>query len=531
MSRLINKLREIYLQQEKPLILQHTHWYQSDDLHQDIVIVQHFMSQSHIRTGDRILLSLPNSYEFIVIYLAIIDFGAVAVTINPQMPDAEFQSFVQRCRPISAFVGQNHADVLKKLWNNLSDMDSFFLCSGSPDEIIECTATHSIAESEKHGVPVLVPVNNNPQESDIAVLLYTSGTTGQPKPVGLSHEQIYCAVQNIIQAHRLSACDRAFSILPLFHINAQVVSVLSALLSRGTLVVASKFSASCFWATVNDKEVTWVSAVPAIISILMSIDAPTVLPKKLRFIRSASAPLSAHQSIAFEKRLGIPLIQSYGMTEAASQICTNPLPPQIRKPGSVGLPVGLELQIFDAVDRPLPRECSGEIVIRGKNVITHYQENAGMDDFGQGWFHTGDIGYQDPDGYVFIIGRKKELINRGGEKISPYAIEAVINQVEGVHQAAVIGLPDQKYGEIVAAYIVAEDSSKQSRDEIMHRVNHRCKVLLSDYKCPEVVRFVNHLPVGATGKIKRRMLKQFICSLKTFSQRSIDENFSAKGVQ
>ena len=272
-------------------------------------------------------------------------------------------------------------------------------------------------------VETVEPGDDNP-----GVLMFTSGTTGEPKGVLLRHRHLLAAAHNVVTAHQLTDRDVSYCVLPLFHINAQVIVLLSTLLSSGRLVMADRFHASRFWEDVSDHGVTWVSAVPTILSILSKRDPKGIDLSTLRFIRSASAPLSPAVAQRFEQIVGAPVIESYGMTEAAGQISVNPLPPGIRKLGSVGRPQGVQLKIENTSHQPVVPYEIGEIAIRGNNVVEGYVNVDGSGkSFGEGWIFTGDLGYLDDDGYVFITGRAKEIINRGGEKLSPREIEDVLN--------------------------------------------------------------------------------------------------------
>jgi acyl-CoA synthetase (AMP-forming)/AMP-acid ligase II len=505
MSYLTDKLAQQMHSADRPVVEEAGCWHTAGALRRRIEHIQRMMAAAGIKPGDRVLLGLPNSYAFLCCFLAIIDAGAVVATINPQLTATEFKQFIRRCHPTAAFVLAPHARILLQ-----DDPDRTLRALFTyHDQTIECHERKagrwaSAAQRDESAYAGFAA----PAEDAIAVLLYTSGTTGAPKAVGLSHRQIAAAARHIIHSHRLNAADRAYNILPLFHINAQVVTALSTLLSGGQIVMAPKFSASRFWDTIAHEEITWVSAVPAIIAILLKIPRPAVIPETLRFIRSASAPLEERLAVQFEDRFGIPLIQSYGMTEAASQICVNPLPPKMRKLASVGFPYGLQLKIVNDSDESLPCGQPGEIVIRGENVIDHYIDGAGEDAFQNGWFHTGDVGYVDEDGYVYIVGRQKELINRGGEKISPYEVEQVIRMVPGVQQVAVIGLSDPQYGEKVAAFIVTETKDQQVNRQIKQAVARQCRRLLSPQKQPAVIETVDAVPTGPTGKVQRSLLKK-----------------------
>jgi Acyl-CoA synthetases (AMP-forming)/AMP-acid ligases II len=503
MSLLTDHLKQKFSKANKSIIKEGENWKTTDNVKNDIECIWQSLKLARIRRGDKVLLGLPNSYSFIVTYLAIIEYGAVVVPVNPDMPLTELLAYLARCHPVCAcLTEQKSADLLDQK-DNIESLKMIFSINRDPLKITAYKWTQAVWAKQTGAETGWMPVSA-PADDDIAVLLYTSGTTGRPKGVALSHRQIYAAARNIIQSHKLDQKDIVYSFLPLFHINAQVVGLISTCLSGGQLIIAPKFSASVFWHVINREHVTWVSAVPAVISILLRIEKPKSISPSLRFVRSASAPLPRQHAREFEARFGIPLIESYGMTEAASQICVNPVPPEKRVLGSVGRPAGLSLKIVDDHDRPQPLNRPGEIAIRGDNVVTRYVAADNQDDFRHGWFHTGDIGYLNEDGFVFIIGRKKEIINRGGEKISPYEIEDIIRQIPAVRQVAVIGQKDPMYGEQVAAYVIPQGKAVHLKDQI----RAYCRQNLSDFKCPATIEMVSELPTGPTGKIRRSLLKK-----------------------
>ena len=260
--------------------------------------------------------------------------------------------------------------------------------------------------------------------------------------------------------------------------------------------------------------ITWISAVPTVIGILNRSQHELEAKHNVRFVRTASAALPQLEAKRFETRFSLPIVESYGMTEAASQICVNPLPPGLRKLGSVGIPVGIDLAIKDDEGRTVPRGTLGEITIAGESVIDHYAsgEQTGKS-FLEGYFYTGDIGYQDKDGYVFITGRKKEMINRAGQKISPREVEEVIAQDANVQTVAVIGLPDPLYGERVVAYVTAQNIPVEKQEEWKKKLDQRCRQSISSYKCPVEYQVVDQIPVGPTGKIQRTRLKQQVLAV------------------
>jgi len=508
------------LPEQNYIVHDRTQWRAGPELKTDIEFVKSLFAACGLSRGERVLIGYPNSYAFVIAYFAALQSGMVAVPVNPGMPPAEMEVFLRRSKVRCGFfeedqwgqlvgtgeLAQNSLDIeLKVVFtssNSRSRPDHVFLHQRSDWQ--ERTISSWMATRPDIPGP---SVEADVGEDDIGVLLYTSGTTGRPKGVGLKHRHLFFAAQQVVASHQLTEEDIGYCILPLFHINAQVVVLLASCLSRGKVVLAPKFHASEFWKTIEEHQVTWVSAVPTIITILLNSGAPFVIPRSLRFVRSASARLPMADATEFERRFHIPIIQSYGMTEAASQICVNPVGGGKRKLASVGVPMGVELRVEDDGGRELGPNRVGEIVIRGNNVIEAYAEALNQDDFVNGWFHTGDLGYLDNDGYVYLTGRKKEIINRAGEKISPYEVEDVIREHPLVAQAAVIGLPDELYGERVAAYITM-NRSLCSSSTVAQEVMDLCRRSLSSYKCPAEVHVLPDIPVGSTGKVQRRHLKE-----------------------
>ena len=343
------------------------------------------------------------------------------------------------------------------------------------------------------------------------VCLTTSGTTGEPKGVVLSERQVAWTADHVRTSHHLSTRDRGLTVLPFFHVNAPVVSLCSSLLAGSTVVIARRFSRRNFWSWIERYQVTWASIVPTIVAILLETERPAFLPGALRFVRTGSAALPAAHLLAFEARFGIPVIETYGLSEAASQVVANPLPPGVHKPGSAGRPVGVDLRICyprtDASGELLrdagPGE-TGEICIAGPGVIGSYQDNTGQEAFQDGWFRTGDLGYLDEDGYLFIRGRLREVIKRGGETIAPREVEEALLSHAAVREVAVVGRPDAIYGEQVVAYVAVKGAwSEEMAQELQQHAAER----LSPQKVPVDFTALDALPRSATGKIERRLLR------------------------
>jgi len=342
------------------------------------------------------------------------------------------------------------------------------------------------------------------------IFLSTSGTTGAPKGILLHEEQLMHVAASVVASHRLTRADRGYCSLPLFHINAEVVGLLATLRTGAYLAVDRKFSRRGFWELIDERAITWINAVPAIISIL-SMDPPAVPPAGLRFVRSASAPLPLASLQRFEDEIGVPIVETYGMTEAASMITANPVDGP-RKPGSAGRAAGSEVRVEVAPGTAAAVGEIGRVKIRGAGVIRAYDsgERPGVFD-ADGWLDTNDLGYLDADGYLFLVGRSDDVINRGGEKIYPREIEEVLLAQPGVRSVVVIGLPDAVLGERPAAYIVLAEGTEASAD-LEAALRASCAERLPRPKQPSEFCFMDQLPLGQTGKISRRLLKDLVAA-------------------
>jgi acyl-CoA synthetase (AMP-forming)/AMP-acid ligase II len=350
-----------------------------------------------------------------------------------------------------------------------------------------------------------------PSSGSGGIVLSSSGTTGTPKVMALGEGQLVYAASNIARHHRLSSDDRGFNPLPLWHVNAEVVGLLATLVAGAALVLDDRFHRTDFWRLVDNLEVTWINAVPAVISRIAELNEDESVPTRLRFVRSASAPLAPALMASFEKNTGIALVESYGMTEAASQICVNPLDGP-RKPGSVGPPLGVELRItpFDDSDAigQSAAATPGRVEIRGPSVITHYDtrgEEFRFDD--EGWLKTGDLGYLDEDGYLYLVGRTDDVINRGGEKILPREIEDVVLGIPQVVAAAVVGRAHDVYGQVPVLYV--QFVSAESRTILEAFVRELTEVLTSSLvraRRPVRLVVVESFPTHANGKILKKSL-------------------------
>lgn len=510
----MHRVREQLKVSGKKVIYNRNRWYYTDQLRYDVEKVMVSLDQFGIRPADRVLLSAPNSYEWVVTYLGILMYGATVVPVNPQatrvevdriLAESSARGMIESRTTREAQLEANAEPVVTPQRDHL--MRAYISCDELGQFHMECTTSSRTnapdnALPERRGDGAFANGLSN-----YGVLLFTSGTTGRPKGVFLPVELLHATADEVIASHHLTSEDVCYGFLPLFHINAQVVGLLSTLLSGGTLVLEERFSATRFWETVFCFRVTWISAVPAVISILLQTESCGSPADHVRFIRSASAPLPELHAHRFENKFGIPIIESYGMTEAASQVCVNPLPPERRKYGSVGIPRGISLRITGEQGETLPTNQVGEIALAGDRLIKSYASgDESRDSFQNGWFMTGDLGYQDEDGYVFITGRRKEMINRAGQKISPREVEDVLRKHSRVQGVAVIGLPDEIHGERVAAYIIPDQFSRQ--EELLAELRALCEENMAPYKQPAEIKFVDVIPAGPTGKVQRHRLRE-----------------------
>lgn len=442
--------------------------------------------------GRRVALLLDNGPDWALALGAVWLAGCAAVPLNPKLSPEELAALLERSET-SLVITNPKAEKEVGLtalfaWESLREVGA-----GARMELLLCLPG---TEQEVNNIAVCQP--------EEAMLLFTSGSTGKPKGVVLTHENLLSEVAFIQDGHRLSSGDTVLCVLPFFHINGLVITLLTTLFSGGKAVIPHKFSASRFWQWAQDYRVTWFSAVPTILSILLSDRNAGGGTPYLRFARSASSSLPAAVLTAFEERFGVPVIEAYGLSEAASQVASNPLPPARRKIGSVGLSVGNSLQIISESGRTARVGAVGEVIVRGPNVADSYLHDpeASRESFRKGWFYTGDLGYFDEDGYLFLTGRRKELINRAGEKISPREVDEVLYRLPEIETAAAVGVPDELFGEEVVAFVQLRPEAQLGADRIIRH----CQTCLAEFKTPKRILFVDDFPKGPNGKIQRRKL-------------------------
>ncbi len=435
--------------------------------------------------GARVSVRLADPLGYATALVALVAAGRVAVPLDPEAPDSGTARVLGVARPAGLVTGE----------------------VARPHAV---TAAGDGGATPSFGITALghSPLTAG-ADSGGGIFLCTSGTTGTPKGILLREEQLAHVASSVADWHRLNRDDRGYCSLPLFHVNAQVVGLLGTLRAGAYLAVDRKFSRRGFWDLISAERITWVNAVPAIISIL-SMDPPASRPARLRFVRSASAPLPRAALERFERSVGVPVIETYGMTEAASMITANPVDGP-RKPGSAGRPASAQVRVRLPGGRPATAGDVGRVQIRGAGVITAYASGGRpgvIDD--EGWLDTGDLGYLDADGYLFLAGRSDDVINRGGEKIYPREIEEILLAQPGVRSAAVVGLTDEVLGERPVAYVVPECGAVAGEIEKVLRA--ACAQQLPRHKQPSEFWLVDEMPLGPTGKISRRLLKESVAA-------------------
>ena len=458
-------------------------------LQQQVTSLAHELKRLGINPGDRIAMALPNGLEAIVAFLAASTVGTAA-PLNPAYKYDEFRFYLADTFARALIVPANAMPAARE-----AATDDTIIIEADIDADGQMRF-----RSDSHGSNS--PTEHEASPEDVALILHTSGTTNRPKRVPLAHKNLLASAHNVADTYALNADDVALCVMPLFHVHGLVASTLATLATGGTVIVVPRFDPLSFWATVREHHVTWYSAVPTIHQILLARTRASKRPsgsEQLRFIRSCSAALPAAMMLELEDRFDVPVLQAYGMTEAAHQMASNPLSGE-RKPGSVGCATGLEIAILDDDGKELPENERGEVCIKGPNVFSGYEDNpdANAASFTRGWFRTGDQGFLDQDGYLTLLGRIKELINRGGEKVSPQEIDEVLIAHPSVAEAVCFAVPDRVYGEEVAAAVVLHQPETE-KDLIQH-----CRSLLADFKCPKAIHIVAAIPRTATGKIQRR---------------------------
>jgi long-chain acyl-CoA synthetase len=452
-----------------------------------------------IDRGDVVSLLMPNSVEYIVAYFACWKLGALAGPVNSLLKDHETAFVMNNSEAKAVLVHSEFGRRIERIRKDLPCLKAVIEFDN------EVEATKGYAGLRPASTPeACVP-------DDDAIIIYTSGTTGKPKGCLLTHGNVIANARQISDWLHFTKHDRLLTVMPLFHMNAVSVTTMSVLYAGGSTVISPKFSASRFWNVISDYQITSFGSVATMLSMLLNT-YPEGVPEglktdQLRFAMCGSAPVPAEVMKTFEETFNCTVVEGYGLSESTCRSTFNP-PDQRRRPGSCGLPIGNEMRVVDDHDNEVPDGQLGEIVLRGENILKGYFKNPEATEtaFRGGWFHTGDVGYRDADGFFYIVDRKSDMIIRGGENIYPREIDEVLYHHPAVAAAATIGVPDPLYGEEVATFIVLKDGMSTTEEELMTH----CKSQLADFKCPKSVRIVKDIPKGPTGKLlKRELARQF----------------------
>jgi acyl-CoA synthetase (AMP-forming)/AMP-acid ligase II len=454
-----------------------------DELAGDVEALAERLARLGVVKGDRVCLALPNGRELIELLLALTALGAASAPLNPAYTEDEFRFYLDDLAPRLVLVPAGELAAAR-----------------SAAGAVELADVHLGAGAGCLGPGRTAAKPTTGGADDVAIVLHTSGTTSRPKQVPLLQRNLVASARSMVEHYRLDADDVSCLAMPLFHVHGLVASTFAALLSGGTVVVPRRLSRR-FHDLLADERVTWFSAGPTIHHMLLERGSPDRARLRLRFIRSCSSALSSELLARTEAAYGAPMLEAYGMTEASHEIAANPLPPAERRPETVGVPTGCGIRVVDDAWQDVPPGSPGEVAINGPGVTPGYLANpeANAESFSDGWFRTGDQGMLE-DGYLRLVGRIKELIIRGGENISPVEVEDVLKAHPAVSDAAVFGIPDEKYGEIVAAAVAV--SEPVAEDDL---ADH-CRVHLTAVKIPHVIHLIDEIPRTATGKLQRRRI-------------------------
>ncbi|KAL2062957.1 hypothetical protein VTL71DRAFT_6029 [Oculimacula yallundae] len=476
---------------KNPIVLSH------QDLFRQASRFQHKLASIGISRGDAVAFAFANTIEFGISFLATTFQRAVAAPLNPAYKQDEFEFYLQDLKaailllPRGAFAEDGEAvraarksesAIAEIFWDEL--------------EIVMEVKEPGTIKGRKTAVV------EQPVESDIALVLHTSGTTGRPKAVPLTHKNLCRTMSNISATYKLTVIDRTFLVMPLFHVHGLLAGFLAPIGSGGSIIMPPRFSASEFWIDFEAFKANWYTAVPTMHQILLRNTLPEPMPI-IRFIRSCSSPLAPAVLKQMEVLFNAPVLEAYAMTEAAHQMTSNPLPPATHKAGSVGVAQGLSLRIMDDDGKSLPQGKIGEVCVLGSNVTPGYLGEGIASPFtSAGYLRTGDQGYLDEEGYLFLTGRIKELINKGGEKISPIEIDNLLAQHPKVFEAVSFAIDDELYGQNVGVAIALREGTDLSEEELLAWFGQRA----AKYKVPKKVFFTTKIPKTATGKVQRRLV-------------------------
>lgn len=466
------------------------------ELQQNCMRLSSMLRKAGLEHGDKVAFLMDNGLLTVQLFLGSMYGGLVAVPLNVRAGVMQLAYMLDHCDAKVVFVEEQYAALLGEA---LGDVRRDL-------RVIAANVDGPIPEFETMSA---VEPPSSPDASDVALLMYSSGSTGKPKAAIHTHATVLAHGWNSIASHELTAADRSLLVLPLYHINAECVTLIPTLLSGGSVVVAHRFVVSKFWDWIDDLRVTWSALVPTIISELVDWDdakkdARAEAFARIRFFRSSSAPLAPALHRQFVDKFKLPLLQAMGSTEGGN-VFSNPQPPVKNKIGSPGLAWGFEIKLVDRQGVEVPTGDAGEIVLRGPALMKGYYKDpegtaAVLD--GEGWFHTGDLARRDEDGYFFVVGRSKELIIKGGVNIAPRQIDEVLESHPAVLEAAAVGVPDRYFGEDAVAFAVLRPGATADENELLAY----CESRLGHFKTPSRIRFLKELPKGPSGKVQRLKL-------------------------
>ncbi|MBC7781388.1 MAG: AMP-binding protein [Proteobacteria bacterium] len=472
-----------------------------DALHGHCRELARVLLMNGLEPGDKVSLMMHNGYQTARLLLGVMYAGMTVQPINLLAQASQLKYVLDHSDTRLVFAAHEYVERLRAPLEEItaSGAREIAVFPLNPDQI-------DIFDDPYIAHLPLPPV----APDDEALLMYTSGTTGVPKGVVQTHHAVSAGGRFTTAAHALTQADRVLCTMPLYHINGQIVTTVAPLAHGGSVVMPHRFSASAFWQLVADHRCTWINVVPTIIAYLLNGPDPRALGldlSRVRFCRSASAPLSPHHHRAFEAKFGIGVIETMGLTETNAPAFTNPLDPGKRKLGSPGQAFGNTAKVIDAEGRTVAAGVAGEIMIRGDNVMKGYYkspEQTAQAFDRDGWLHTGDLGYLDDDGFVFVTGRLKELIIKGGENIAPREIDEALLRHPAVLEAAAVGIPDARYGQQILACVIARPGAIVTAEELIAF----CVSELGPYKTPALIRLVDDLPKGPSGKVQRLKLAE-----------------------
>ncbi|MHA1452069.1 MAG: AMP-binding protein [Promethearchaeota archaeon] len=463
------------------------------DLYNHIHYVAETLNSLEIGINNRVATVIPNGPEMATAFLSVASCSTCA-PLRPTYSEKDFEFYLKDINAKALITLQDFKTPARNVARNL-DIKIIEL----KPLLNEPAGTFQLISDKKRMDEVKATFS---EENDTALVLHTSGTTARPKIVPLTQQNLCSSANNIMGTLNLLQNDRCLNIMPLFHIHGLIGAVLSSVSAGASIICTRGFNVNTFFDIVHEHKPTWYTAVPTMHhSILSKAQKDGVKDTNLRFIRSSSQALPPKIMKELEDIFEVPVIESYGMTEASHQMASNPLPPGIRKPGSVGKAAGPEISIMNEEGEHLHSGETGEIVIRGSSVTKAYENNeiANTNSFTQGWFRTGDEGYLDEDNYLYITSRIKEIINRGGEKISPREIDEALLDLSEINEALAFSVPHERLGETVGVAIVLEKGCNLTKWEIQQYIAKN----LGDYKVPEEIIFLEEIPKGATGKVQR----------------------------